>query len=63
MRRRPLEIIHSDIWGPAQPPTINGNRYYITFIDDYTRFMWVYFLKEKSEALGKFMEFKAYVEK
>ncbi|MDM1593453.1 transposase family protein, partial [Escherichia coli] len=58
-----MEIIHSDIWGPAQTPTINGKRYYITFIDDYTRFIWVYFLKEKSEALNRFMDFKTYVEK
>jgi len=63
MSKYPLEIIHSDIWGPAQTPTLNGNRYYIIFVDDYSRFMWIYFLKEKSEALEKFITFKAYAEK
>ena len=62
MSKWPLEIIHSDIWGPAQTPTLNGNRYYITFVD-YSRFMWIYFLKEKSEALEKFIAFKAFAKK
>jgi len=49
--------------GANSIPTINGNRYYITFIDDYTRFIWIYFLEEKSEALEKLIAFKTYVEK
>ncbi|KAL4348199.1 hypothetical protein GQ457_17G003570 [Hibiscus cannabinus] len=61
--RRPLEIIHTDIAGPFDIPSLGGNRYYLTFIDDYSRKCWVYVLKEKSEALAKFKEFKAVAEK
>lgn len=41
---------------------MGGNRYFISFIDDYSRKNWVYFLKEKSEAFHAFKEFKAEVE-
>lgn len=61
--RRPLEIVHTDISGPYDIESLGGNRYYLTFIDDYSRKCWVYFLKAKSEALEKFKEFKAMVEK
>ena len=39
-----------------------GFEYYITFIDDYSRNTWIYFLKEKSEVFDKFKEFKALIE-
>ncbi|KAL4353370.1 hypothetical protein GQ457_06G022260 [Hibiscus cannabinus] len=50
--RRPLEIVHTDIAGPFDISSLGGNRYYLTFIDDYSRKCWVYALKEKSEALA-----------
>lgn len=40
----PLELIHSDICGPFRTPSLGGARYFITFVDDYSRFLWVYFL-------------------
>jgi len=40
-----------------------GNRYFLTFIDDYSRRTWVYFLKHKFEVFEVFKSFKAYVEK
>ncbi|KAL4351569.1 hypothetical protein GQ457_06G018370 [Hibiscus cannabinus] len=46
--RRPLEIVHTDIAGPFDIPSLGGNMYYLTFIDDYSRKCWVYVLKEKS---------------
>ncbi|KAK8938725.1 hypothetical protein KSP39_PZI011095 [Platanthera zijinensis] len=61
--RRQLELVHSDIAGPFETTSIGGSKYYITFTDDYSRKCWVYFLKEKSEALDKFREFKAMAEK
>jgi transposase InsO family protein len=57
-----LHIVHSDICGPMKNPTHQGNRYFITFIDDYSRRARVYFIKNKSEALDKFQEFKAQAE-
>ena len=41
---------------------MNGSRYVLTFIDDLSRFTWVYFLKKKYEILEKFIDFKASVE-
>lgn len=46
-----LELIHSDICGPINPISNRDKKYLITFIDDYTRKTWVYFLQEKFEAL------------
>ena len=43
--------------------SIGGSCYFLTFIDDYNRKNWVYFLKQKSETFVKFKEFKALVEK
>jgi hypothetical protein len=52
--KAPLEIIHSDICGPMQTPSIGGSTYFLTFIDDFSRKTWIYFLKQKSNALGCF---------
>ena len=43
--------------------SIGKAKYYLTFIDDKTRMTFVYFIKHKNEVFGKFLEFKAYVEK
>ncbi|RVW95242.1 Retrovirus-related Pol polyprotein from transposon TNT 1-94 [Vitis vinifera] len=57
-----LECIHSDIWGPYSIPTINGHKYFISFIDDFSRYSYVYLIREKSEALDVFKIYKAEVE-
>ena len=56
-----LEIIHTDICCPDL--TAHGQRYFITFIDDYSRFMYAYMLHSKNEALDAFKQYKAKVEK
>ncbi|XP_073152810.1 uncharacterized protein [Henckelia pumila] len=58
-----LEIVHSDICGPINPESNGGKRYLITFIDDFSRKTWVYFLQEKSEAFVAFKNYKVLVEK
>ena len=45
----PFDLIHSDIWGPASQPTKGGSLYYVLFVDDYTRYTWIYLLKHKSD--------------
>lgn len=60
---RQLQLIHSDICGPITPVSHSSKRYILTFIDDFTRKTWVYFLHEKSEAFPTFKVFKASVEK
>jgi transposase InsO family protein len=57
-----LELVHSDVGGAISPTTLQGHRYYVTFTDDYSRAVWISFMKNKSEALQKFKEFKAYAE-
>jgi hypothetical protein len=54
--RQPLELILSDVWGPA-PDSIGRNKYYVSFIDDYSKFTWIYLLKFKSDVFQKFHEF------
>ena len=51
--------MHTDLVGPMQVTSIGGSTYFMTFIDDFNRRTWVYFLKSKSEAFSKFLEFKA----
>jgi transposase InsO family protein len=58
----PLAIIHSDICGEMSTPTFGQKIYFITFIDDYSRFGYVYLLKHKSEGFDMFKVFKAEVE-
>jgi hypothetical protein len=57
-----LDYVHSDIWGPVRTPSKGGTQYFMSFIDDYSRKAWVYFLKNKSEAFAKFKIWKAKVE-
>jgi transposase InsO family protein len=59
---QPLELVHSDVCGPMQVTTGGGNRYFLTFIDDYTRMCWVFFLTHKSSVFSVFKRFKAMVE-
>ncbi|KAK2443673.1 putative mitochondrial protein [Trifolium repens] len=58
-----LGVIHSDICGPFEVATLSGNKYFITFVDEYTRMIWLYTIKLKSEALEVFKMFKLLVEK
>jgi hypothetical protein len=58
-----LGIIHTDICGPFCTPCLNSQRYFISFIDDYSRFMYLYLLFNKSEALDAFKTYKMEVER
>ncbi|KAL0326609.1 UNVERIFIED_CONTAM: Retrovirus-related Pol polyprotein from transposon RE2 [Sesamum angustifolium] len=45
----PFTLVHSDIWGPCRFESLRGFRYFITFVDDYSRMTWVYLLKDRSQ--------------
>lgn len=57
-----LELIHGDLCGPIRPSTSAGNRYILVLIDDFSRYMWMTLMKEKSDAFVKFKNFKVMVE-
>jgi histone deacetylase 1/2 len=57
-----LQLIFSDVWGPS-PFCAGRNKYYVSFIDDYSKFVWLYPLKHKSEVFQKFHEFQNLVER
>eukprot|EP00253_Pinus_taeda_P004235 PITA_04235 len=57
-----LELVHSDVFGPVKVPSLGKLVYYVSFIDDFSRNTWIYFLKKKSEVFDRFKEFKALVE-
>ena len=59
---QPPGLVHSDLIGPLPTPSYGGSRYVLTFIDDYSRFCWVYFLKLKYEVFEQLKIWKAHVE-
>lgn len=59
--KAPLELIYSDVWGPAQT-SVSGHRFYVSFIDAYNRFTWLYLLKSKSDVFSVFVQFQKHVE-
>ena len=59
----PLELVHSDLCGPLPSASFSGFKYFLTFIDDYSKHIWVYFLKLKSEVFKMLLAYKALVEK
>jgi len=60
--KKPLEMVHINFCGPMRTQSICGSCYFLTFINDFSRKIWVYFLKKKYENFAKFKEFKALVE-
>nr|GEV69300.1 Gag-Pol polyprotein [Tanacetum cinerariifolium] len=61
-KTKPLDMVHADICDLKSLPTKGGNKYFITFIDDCTKYCYVYLLKSKDEAIDKFVLYKTEVE-
>lgn len=57
-----LDYVHSDVWGPAKTPSLGGRHYFVTFVDDFSRRVWVFTMKNKDDVLGIFLKWKAQVE-
>ncbi|KAG8476901.1 hypothetical protein CXB51_030380 [Gossypium anomalum] len=58
-----LEYIHSDLWGSSRVPSRGVANYILTFIDDFSRKIWAFFLKQKSDVFFAFMSWKIMIEK
>ncbi|GJS33552.1 integrase, catalytic region, zinc finger, CCHC-type containing protein [Tanacetum coccineum] len=56
-----LELLHMDLCGPMRVASINGKKYILVIIDDYSQFTWVYFLHSKDETLEIIKKFIAQV--
>ncbi len=61
--KRLLELVHSDVVGPMEVPSLGGSLYFITFIDDFSKWTTVYTMKKKSGALPCFIKFHKMAEK
>ncbi|MCO5579590.1 hypothetical protein L7F22_033447 [Adiantum nelumboides] len=59
---RKLQLVHSDVCGPMRTPSVENSLYFVTFIDDFSRFCWVYLLKAKSDVFAIFQHYISMVE-
>jgi hypothetical protein len=57
-----LELVFSDVWGPA-PDSVGRYKYYISIIDDFSKFTWIYLSKIKSDVFEKFHDFQHLVDR
>ena len=58
-----LDLVHSDVMGPFQVPSLGGSRYFVSFIDDYSRYATGYCIKTKSQVFDCFKKWLAKVER
>ncbi|MCO5551719.1 hypothetical protein L7F22_005223 [Adiantum nelumboides] len=58
----PRHLVHSDVCGPMRTPSVGNSLYFVTFIDDFSRFCWVYPLKAKSDVFAVFQHYVSMVE-
>ena len=59
----PLQLVHSDLCGPLPIVSFSSFKYFLTFIDDYSKGTWVYFFKLETEVFDMFFSYKALVDK
>ena len=62
MSSSPFELVFLDVWGPT-PTSVSKNNYYVSFIDDFSKFTWIYLLRHKYEVFQKFNNFQSMVER
>ncbi|KAH9717385.1 hypothetical protein KPL71_021793 [Citrus sinensis] len=60
--REILEYVHSDVWGPTKTASIGGIHYFVKFVDDFSRRVWLYTMRTKDEVLEIFVKLKKLVE-
>ena len=53
--------MHSDIWGPTPTPDRNGNRYYVSFTDDFSGYATIYLMKNKSEVAAHYLAYSRHI--
>ena len=58
----PLELIFTDLWGASHVTSYAGYTYYVSFIDAFSRYTWIFPTKSKAETISIFLNFKSMVE-
>lgn len=58
----PFALVFSDVWGPT-PTSVGRHDFYVSFIDDFSKYTWIYLLKKKSDVFQAFLDFQWYVER
>ena len=61
--KAPPDLIYSDLWGPSPICSRTGNKYYISFLDAYSHYTWLFPISQKNDALSIFIQFQKYVER
>ena len=62
-RKTPFDLIHSDKWGSTPSNGLHGLRWFLVFVDDCSRFSWIYLLKHKLEVILKIKQFVQMIER
>ena len=57
-----FDLVHSDVWGPSSISSIGGSRYFVVFVDDYSRYSWIFNMKHRSKLLQVYSNFAKMVE-
>ena len=57
-----FDLIHSDVWGPSYVSSIGGSRYFVVFVEDYSRYSWIFKMKHHFELLQIYSNFAKIVE-
>ena len=57
-----FDLIHSDVWGPSPISTPGGSRYFVIFVDDFSRYTWIYLFKNRSELYQIYCDFTKMIE-
>lgn len=58
----PLQLLHSDVWGPAPEISINGFKYYVFFIEDLSKYTWIFPIARKYDVIVIFQKFRPFIE-
>lgn len=58
-----MDLVHSDVCGPIEVPSIGGSRYFVTFVDDASHKVFLYFVESKTQVKEVYEQFKALVER
>ena len=59
----PLDLIYTDVWEPSPICSQHGFKYYVSFLDVFSHYTWLYLMTKKSDAFNIFLQFQKYVER